>query len=166
MNPETIHQVHRQPAESEHTLIVGIGSAHGDDQAGWLVVTELQRQVCRQRQGLTFRVAKSPSDLLNWFGDVARLIICDARESPTFSSDIGHWRWPSKEFTRTRSASSHQLGLADVLDLAMTLNCLPAQTELWAIGGSSFAPGSEPSLQVRSACVALANRLAEELARA
>lgn len=146
-------------------LFVGLGSSHGDDQAGWLVASELQRRADHSRS-LNCRLAKSPSDLLDWLDDVTHLILCDACDDPTQLGTLSHWHWPAERFVRTRSSSSHQLGLPEVLDLAAALHRLPERVELWTIAGASFAPGSEPSVDVRSACERLARQLSEELARA
>ena len=187
-------------------LFVGFGSSHGDDQAGWLVASELRRPMNvaaslprggatasrltipetsaiavdsghraslaiaspRGSETTTFacRLAKSPSDLLDWLDDVTHLILCDACDDPTQLGTLCQWRWPAERFVRTRSSSSHQLGLPEVLDLAAALHRLPERVELWTIAGANFSPGSEPSVDVRSACERLARQLSEELARA
>ncbi len=57
------------------TLVVGIGSPHGDDQAGWRVIDLLAQsmpghcQLCR---------AKVPHELLDGLGDVQRMHVVDA----------------------------------------------------------------------------------------
>jgi hydrogenase maturation protease len=58
------------------TLIVGIGSPHGDDQIGWRIAEALMAE---HRVGWIIRTARSPTDLLAWLDDkVERLVICDA----------------------------------------------------------------------------------------
>ncbi len=147
-------------------LLVGIGSPHGDDQAGWLVASDLQRRLVGQLDMFACRFAKSPSDLLDWLDDVTHLIVCDSCESPNQLGELRLWHWPADRFLRTRSSSSHQLGLPDVLDLATNIGRLPPRVEIWAIGGGRFSPGTEPSSLVREACQQLALQLSEGLARA
>ena len=197
---------------TSRTLLVGLGSPHGDDQAGWLVASELQRRLAGQpdvveqrnrdyvavtaprdepnaspplrpdhalsclersahhaeRDGdvLACRLAKSPSDLLDWLDDVTRLIVCDCCESPAQLGELRLWHWPADRFVRTRSSSSHQLGLPDVLDLATNIGRLPRRVELWAIGGGRFSPETQPSSLVREACQRLALQLWEGFASA
>ena len=195
--------------------MVGLGSPHGDDQAGWLVASELQQRLAGQpdaiarrsrdyvavpprrtprdepnaspplqtdrapsflersahhaeRDGfvLACRLAKSPSDLLDWLDDVAHLIVCDCCESLTQIGELRLWHWPADRFVRTRSSSSHQLGLLDVLDLAKNIGRLPPRVEIWAIGGGRFAPETEPSSLVREASQRLAFQLWEGFTRA
>ena len=198
--------------QHDSCLLVGLGSPHGDDQAGWLVASELQRRLAGQpdaiarrsrdyvavtaprdepnafqqseflndsgrvkrsahhaeRDGyvLACRLAKSPSDLLDWLDDVTHLIVCDCCESPTQLGELRLWHWPADRFLRTRSSSSHQLGLPDVLDLATNIGRLPPRVEIWAIGGGRFAPETEPSPLVRDACQRLAFQLWEGFTRA
>ncbi len=147
-------------------LFVGLGSPHGDDQAGWLVASELQRRMAGLPESLTCRLAKSPSDLLDWLDDVTHLIACDCCDSPAQVGELRMWHWPADRFVRTRSSSSHQLGLPDVLDLATNIGRLPPRVEIWAIGGGRFAPETEPSRLVREACQRLAFQLWEDFARA
>ena len=158
-------------------LLVGIGSPHGDDQAGWLVVSEWQRRLAchpeddlsprhRGLETLVCRLAKSPSDLLDWLEAVSHLIVCDCCESPTQLGEVRLWHWPADRFLRTRSASSHQLGLSEVLDLATNLNRLPQRVEIWTIGGGRFAPGTEPTPLVKEASQRLALQLWGDAARA
>ena len=193
-------------------LLVGLGSPHGDDQAGWLVASELQQRLAGQpdaiarqsrdyvavtaprdepnasqplrtepapcflersahhaeRDGyvLASRLAKTPSDLLDWLDDVTHLIVCDCCESPTQLGELRLWYWPADRFVRTRSSSSHQLGLPDVLDLAKNIGRLPPRVEIWAIGGGRFAPETQPSSFVREACQRLALQLWEGFSRA
>lgn len=151
-------------------LMVGIGSPHGDDQAGWLVVSELNRRLTdhTEHAGHAWKcyMAKTPSDLLDWLDDVTHLVVCDCCESPMELGALRRWHWPGDRFVRTRSSSSHHLGLSDVLDLAMCLGRLPSLVEIRTIGGSHFEPGTEPSALVRNACQDLASQLWEELTRA
>ena len=156
--------------QRQSRMLVGIGSPHGDDQAGWLVAFELNRRLPDHTeldgQAWKCRMAKTPSDLLDWLDDVTHLIVCDCCESPMEIGALHRWRWPADRFLRTRSSSSHQLSLSNVLDLASSLGRLPSLVEIRTIGGAHFTPGTEPSAQVRDACQSLASQLWEEMTRA
>ena len=58
------------------TTFVGVGSSHGDDQVGWMVIQKLQEG--SSGDSFDFRKAKSPADILDWIQDCERLVICDA----------------------------------------------------------------------------------------
>src|SRR5688572_26163325 len=49
------------------TLVVGIGSDHGDDRVGWLVADALQT---RAPADVSVRHAKTPLDLLDWLDEI------------------------------------------------------------------------------------------------
>lgn len=151
---------------TSRTLLVGLGSPHGDDQAGWLVVSELEQRLGGNATKLACRLAKSPCDLLDWLDEVTHLIVFDACESPTQLGELRRWHWPEDRVVRTRSSNSHQLGLPEVLDLATTLGRLPAQVEIRTIGCAVFSPGTEPSSLVRDGCSRLAHQLSKDFARA
>ena len=147
-------------------LFIGLGSAHGDDQAGWIAAEELERQLGGQSHGVAIRQLSSPLDVIEEMHNAERLIVCDACDTPLTVGQLRRWIWPTRDLERTRSSNSHQLGLTEVLSLAATLQRLPSLVEIWGIGGSAFCPGSEPSPLVRAACQRLATQLSEEFARA
>ena len=57
------------------SFIVGLGSHHGDDQAGWLVMDRLQQRNFPPQQMTRLR---HPIDLLDVIDTEMSLVICDA----------------------------------------------------------------------------------------
>lgn len=160
-------QAERNNQRSERrTLIVGLGSAHGDDQAGWLVIDELSRRLAGACPEMVWRKLSLPIDLIQELEGVEELRLCDACEADAGIGCMSHWSWPTYNLLRMRSSNSHQLGLPEVLELAVTLKQLPARVGIWGIGGSEFRPGSEMSFSVRTACLQLASQWSEEFAGA
>lgn len=160
------HSLALRARPANRTLFVGLGSAHGDDQAGWIAAEELKRQLSGKSHGVAIRQLSSPLDLIGELEDVDHLIVCDACETPLTIGQLRRWTWPTRELKRTRSSNSHQLGLPEVLELAATLNRLPKRVEVWGIGGGQFGPGCEASSSVQAAGQQLATQLSEEFARA
>lgn len=160
------HSLALRASPANMTLFIGLGSAHGDDQAGWMAAEELERRLDGPSPGITIRQLSSPLDVIEELDDIERLIVCDACDTPLTVGQLRRWIWPTDELVRTRSSNSHQLGLTEVLSLAATLQRLPPLVEIWGIGGCEFRPGSEPSPLVRAACRRLATQLSEEFARA
>lgn len=111
------------------TLIVGLGSDHGDDQAGWRAAERL----ARIPGAPVVRLARSPCDLLDWLDGVERLVVCDACQPNGVPGAVHRWDWPTDELSRLHSASSHDLGLAQVLSLASCLGRLPPRVVVWGI---------------------------------
>ncbi|MBI1309818.1 hydrogenase maturation protease [bacterium] len=132
------------------TLLVGIGSPHGDDQIGWRVADALRSVGFPD---VDAREASAPSQLLDWLEGVSRLIVCDAcqarRQSMTRSTDailrVHRWEWPTLQVTMLRSAGSHSFGLPQVLQLAERLGRLPAEVIVFGVEGSQFDAFAEVS---------------------
>jgi len=129
-----------------HTLIVGLGSPHGDDQAGWLVADALSRH---EQSELCVRRADSPAELLHWLDGVVRLIICDACQSQGAPGRLHRWTWPTAQLPIGAARGSHDLDLAGVLGLAESIGCLPAQVDVWGIEVDVMEPTTHVSDDVQ-----------------
>lgn len=138
--------------------IVGLGSHHGDDQAGWLVVDRLQelgyptQQLCK---------AVHPVDLLAELTSASSLLICDACDGPGDAGTIHRWQWPSDALPTLRSGSTHDLPLAQVLGLAGQFATHPFCAEIWGVTGTRWIPASQPGRAVQVA----AHEIAAEIRR-
>ena len=91
------------------TLVAGIGSPHGDDQAGWLVADRLTREL--HRDDVAVRKATSPTELLNWLDGTERLIVCDACCGLGNAGDVRRWPWPHDELFNAAWSGTHDLPL-------------------------------------------------------
>ncbi len=138
--------------------IVGLGSHHGDDQAGWLVVDRLWELGYSTQQ---LRKAVHPVDLLADLSSASPLLICDACNGPGDAGTIHRWRWPADALPTLRSGSTHDLPLAHVLDLAGQFATYPFYAEIWGVTGSGWSPASLPSRAVQDA----AHKVAVEIWR-
>jgi Ni,Fe-hydrogenase maturation factor len=128
----TSDQLNRQPETSTQILIVGIGSPHGDDSAGWHVVEQLRHhlgtgvesglqtestsrfQPSRAApRSIQLRQAMVPHDLIDWLSDCTALYIidsCDSKESPAVPSRFEIVLDPSSLPPRLRLRARHVLG--------------------------------------------------------
>lgn len=142
------------------TLIVGLGSPHGDDAAGWRVVEELQSAAS---PSIEIRPASDPTDVLLWISGVSQLHICDACQTGDEPGAIHSWQWPEGIPVSSRSdLSSHGLKLPEVLQLADRLGMLPARVMIWGIEIESVRPGQGLSRPVSQAATSLAGLIARE----
>lgn len=158
----------------EKKLIVGVGSAHGDDQAGWRVADELTRQI-PDRSFISVRKASVPLDLLDWLESINVLHLIDAFDAAGGHGNVHRFRWlngqmicqsghaPAESVLSQQSArSSHGFSVPDVLRLAEKTGLLPNMIVVWAIPGSNFQPGGQMSEQCReSVCRAVTDIMAE-----
>ena len=137
-------------------FIVGLGSHHGDDQAGWLVVDQLQA-----RGYPVTRLARlqHPADLLDVIETEPTLVICDACLGGDSLGTIRSLCWPTDKLAYQRPSGSHDLSLADVMELGQRLGSLPERVLIWTVQAGSWSAGSEPSLEVQSAAARVADAI-------
>lgn len=138
-----------------NVLVAGLGSAHGDDQAGWLVIDHLQSllsQTAATQCHVIARKFSTPLDLLPVFHEHQHVLIVDAVQVPPVENPQGSLRieLPSP-WTRHSLAScfahhprprldTHGIGLDQVLQLAqLKLPSSPPQVTLFGIPASDFA---------------------------
>ena len=163
--------------ESAKTLVAGLGSTHGDDQAGWLVAENVASQ-CRGYQHVTVRRATIPLDVLDWLDGVDVLHVCDACqmthdhrqlqrynlvEGQFINSDVSMNSEMSGTLLSLRSRGSHDFGLPDVLRLAAQIQQLPKQVIVWAIAGTDFQPGAGMTVETTSAAAQTVVEILKEL---
>lgn len=144
----------RTKAAKLATLVVGLGSAHGDDQLGWQVVGHLAAAIADP--SVSIRAARSPAELLDWLEGFERLIVCDACQGLGSPGAVRAWRWPDVPRGALRIAGTHDLGLADALALADRLRRLPAETIIYGVEAADCDPGSPPSEAITAAAFRLA----------
>ncbi|HVX12235.1 MAG TPA: hypothetical protein VHC22_13725 [Pirellulales bacterium] len=168
------------------TLVVGLGSAHGDDQIGWCVAGSLAASIAGSTSGplstacdsLTLsddaiafgadtpawiRVARSPSELLDWLDALDRLIVCDACQDIGAPGNSLRLCWPDRRLATLRCSGSHDMGLVDMLALAERLGRLPKAVIIWCVQAEATVPGSSLSASGRMAMRGVAEQIWEEL---
>lgn len=138
-------------------LIVGLGSPHGDDQAGWLVIDRMRDLGVSASDAL---IAHSTADLCHAGNSVRPFIVCDAAADGHPVGTIGEWNWPAQPLP-SRRGGSHDLALGEALSLAMQLGTIPSHVAVWMISGSDFRPLSSPSTAVLTAAAQLADQLCQ-----
>lgn len=141
------------------TLVVGIGSPHGDDQLGWRIAQRLAASC-------DTRCAATPAELLGELPIAAeRLELVDA--CADLPPQAAFCVWSLDQFLAhpvTRSAlSSHLISLPATLRLAAELNVLPPRVRVWGVRGERFDAASDLSDSARAACELATFELAREL---
>ena len=156
-------------------LIVGVGSAHGDDQAGWLVADELTRQI-PDDSFISVRKASVPLDFLDWLENVKVLHLIDAIQESGCGENVRRFRWLNGQLICHSSnaredsglnppaaRSSHGFSVPDVLRLAEQTGMLPEMAVVWAIPGSNFQPSARMSEQCQNNICKTATQIMAEL---
>jgi hydrogenase maturation protease len=158
-------------------LFVGVGSPHGDDQAGWIIADQLRSHV-DSVSDVVVRLAGVPTDLLDWLDGVDHLHLCDACQTGVPPGTLRRWEWPITENARSsdkngprpigsfgalRSSGSHDWGLGQTLQLAERLRRLPPRVTLWGIEGRHFGPQDSLSTEIGAALSAIVGEIFADL---
>lgn len=121
--------------------IFGIGSPFGDDQAGWKVIDILQNKTLSNHWHLE-QCDRPHLRLLELMQNAQLVILIDAVKSEAKCGQIHCWQDLS-DFNLTNSTiSSHGWGLAQTLQLAKTLHCLPEKIIVYGIEIQEIFHGS------------------------
>lgn len=121
------------------TLVVGIGNVdRGDDAAGLAVVRRL-----RGRVGQHVSLVESAGDLttlLDHWTRASTVVVVDAMSSGAAPGTVRRFDatdtpLPARGF---RQVSSHRFGVPETIELARTLDRLPARLVVYGIEGDSF----------------------------
>lgn len=150
-------------------LVVGIGSSHGDDQAGWLVATEVESR-CGLSSQVCVRRATNPVDLMDWLGAFRTVHLCDACQQFENTGQVHQFRYQNGHLVEStgrllpveiarnlRNAGTHQYGIPDVLQLAAVTGRLPEELIVWTIEASEFSPFQPVTAEVQRAASQVAD---------
>lgn len=148
------------PEPHPRTLVVGIGSPHGDDQVGWIVARELATVMTGE---VEVRTLTQPAGLLDGLHDVDHLVVCDACCSGRAAGELIRWTWPDPSIVIPERSGSHDLTLPFVLALAKRLGKLPERVTLWGVELGSDSPTAPLSMAVQNAVPGIVRTIVEDL---
>jgi hydrogenase maturation protease len=137
----------QEVASPIQTLVIGLGSHHGADAIGWLIARALKRL----DSALSVAEAASAIDILDLMQQKSRLIVCDGCQGAGVPGSIHHWHWPHVELRLLKSSGTHDLSLAEVLQLAETLGCISRHIDLWGIELPADSSTADPHWQAKVA---------------
>ena len=141
-------------------LILGCGNADRSDDAAGLLVVERLRELgidARQHAGDTLGLIEA------WSG-ASEVLVIDTIVSGAAPGTIIVWNagddpLPAGEFR----CSTHDLGVAEAVELARVLGRLPAKLTIYGIEGARFDRGGLPCPEVIEAVERLAQQVAREV---
>ena len=141
------------------TVIVGLGSPHGDDQAGWQFV-----ELLRHRPTLPARVVaiSDVTQIVDHLEDCRRLLIIDACHSGVPVGTITWLKWPDPRIQQRHSHSTHGLGIWEALHLAARLGRLPSMVDVFGVEIGQWKPGELPSREVLQALAEMESLIVSE----
>ncbi len=126
-------------------MVIGVGNPlRGDDAAGLEVASRLQRVTAHQSPHGGFELM----DL--WLG-ADEVVIVDAVRAAAPPGTVLRFDPIAEPLPQTMFASTHDLGLAETIELARHLGRLPARMVVYGIAAESFATGTGISAEVAAA---------------
>jgi hydrogenase maturation protease len=144
-------------------LIVGVGNDHGGDDGAGRVVARILGSLSLER----VRIVELGGDLISllelWKGEET-VVLIDAVESGAPAGSIHCLdAGPAGGSRGSFRHSTHELGVGEVITLALTLGRLPPRLHLFGIEGKCFTMGERMSPEVEVAAREVAGRILEML---
>jgi hydrogenase maturation protease len=155
-----LQQSEKQPP---HVLVIGVGNEYRHDDAVGLVVARALKD--KSLAGATVLESTGEgTDLIEAWADADRVILVDAVVSKALPGtlhqiDISDQSLPFDFFTH----STHAFGVAEAIELARTLNCLPPHLLFFGIEGQDFATGVGLSAEVERAVPLVVNSVLKKV---
>ncbi len=146
------------------TLVMGIGSHHGDDGIGWAVIDQL---IERPMDGVCFVKAQVPLDLLDTIDEVSEVHLVDAAVGLDPSESLLRLNY-SIPFERAALGSismmgTHGMSVTEVLRIAESLGVYTGHVTIWLCKGQSYQPFEELSEVARQSVSRCVSELVKEL---
>jgi hydrogenase maturation protease len=141
-------------------VLIGVGNAlRGDDAAGLELVARV-----REEPGVELVVhEREPIELLDIWAAADAAILVDAVHSGASAGTIHRFDVSSDALPSALApASSHTIGLGEVIELGRTLGRLPAHVIVYGIEGARFDSGSALSPEVAAAIDSLTDTVLQE----
>jgi hydrogenase maturation protease len=121
------------------TKVIGIGSHHGDDQAGWVVA---QRLLCRTELTAEVVLVRDVADILDHGLECDRLILIDACTSGDTPGSVKRLEWPDARLQASWGTSTHGLSVCEALQLLEQLNRRPENIVFLGVEVQRFSPAA------------------------
>lgn len=145
---------------SGRTLLIGLGSPHGNDCIGLRVAEGVARLMSTD---VDVFLATTPAALFDRIGSAERLVVFDACLSGASPGTLHRWEWPTEQLDSTRFVGSHDLSLPSVLALLQQLGGLPTQTIIWGVAVEMTDPGSSISPELEAAIPGIVKQICKTL---
>jgi hydrogenase maturation protease len=121
------------------TKVIGIGSHHGDDQAGWIVAQRLLRHKDLPAEVVLLR---DPAGVLEHVSGCDRLILIDACMSGDAPGTIKRLEWPDSRLQSNWGTSTHGISACEAMQLLEQLHRRPRSVIFFGVEAESFSPAA------------------------
>ena len=142
---------------------MGVGNIYrGDDGVGLRVVRSLREMNTGDIEIL--EAAGDCTSLMESWKDAEVVILVDALQSGARAGSISRFCLKSETFpTGLSRHSTHALGIAEIIELARAIDCLPPSLIVYGVEGKNFQAGTELSPEVREAVPRVAKSILKDL---
>ncbi|MFN6139351.1 MAG: hydrogenase maturation protease [Planctomycetota bacterium] len=122
-------------------MVAGIGSPHGQDIAGWLVIDKLEKNFSPRLSSLVECVKlQTPMDLIDRI-ELSPAANCNMQQTwilvdACLGLDAGavhRWTWPEIPNELATRSSTHALGLIETIRVAESLGILAKQVRIYGV---------------------------------
>lgn len=154
----------QRPAQNEAPLVIGIGNEfRRDDAAGLRVVRHLRDRALTGVEILEME-GEGTALMQAWAG-AKKVILVDAIVSNAGPGYVHRFHANSGGFPPQLKSggSSHQFGLADAVNLALSLNQIPENLVVYGIEGKDFKQGVGLTPEVETAVQSVVEYLIKDL---
>jgi len=147
------------------TVVIGVGNRmRRDDAAGPLVIDRL---TVKAVTGVRLvEVAGDAPEIIDAWRGVRRAVVVDAVFSGGTPGEVHRVDARRGVPASWRSASSHLVGLAEAVELATALECVPDELVVYGIEAKNVGPGEGLSRPVAKAMDDLVDAVVEEVTHA
>ena len=151
------------PPPGARAKVVGVGNElRGDDAAGLLVARRLRDLAGPGVEVL--EVEGEPTRLIEMWQDADAVVVVDAVRSGAPAGTVSRFDAAAAPLPVSAGAgSTHALGLGEAIELARTLDRLPARLVVYAIEGGRFEAGAGVSAPVAAAVDRVAGAVLAEV---
>lgn len=146
-----------------HRVLIGIGNVlRGDDAAGIALLEALRGRLSADVEMIV--TDAEPAALIELLEHSRAAYLLDASRSNAPPGTVRRFDLARASLPAGHGRpSTHELGVAEGIELARALGALPRPCVLYTIEGVSYAAGAALSKPVRTAIAALARRVAREI---
>jgi hydrogenase maturation protease len=140
-------------------LIIGCGNRQRGDDAAGIFAAERLRAL-----GIPAEICSGESsELMELWSNVDDVIVIDAVVTDSTPGAVHLWVAQRPLHYGKASGSTHGLGVAEAIELARALDCLPQRLRIYGIEGRQFEIGSKVSPEVVRAVEEIVQRIMVEL---
>lgn len=152
--------------DAPHVLVLGLGNVLcGDDGLGPAAVAQLEREFTLSRRVAACDGGTLGLGLLGLLCDFDDVILVDAVATGGAPGGLCRFEGAELRAVAARQLSSHQVGIADLLEALQLMGRLPRRLTLLGLVPGQIGLGLDWSDEVRARLPELVDALVDELAR-